>query len=296
MTQRIVGLIGLGNMGGPMARNLARAGFALVVDDADKERARAIAAETGGAAAEGPAAFGQVDILITMLPNGTIVREALFGAAGVAVALRAGCVVVDMSSSDPAVYPKLRDKLEAQGVGLIDAPVSGSVSGAVNATLSIMAGGPSELIDKAEPALQALGQRIFRTGALGTGQVMKALNNLVSAGGLILAVEALLVGKRLGLDPKLMNDILNVSTGRNNSTERKIEPYVLSGAFNSGFGLALMAKDLRTARSVAEAGGLAPPLSALCVELANRAAEALGPEADHTEVARWVAAELGQDF
>ncbi len=125
---------------------------------------------------------------------------------------------------------------------------------------------------------------------------MKALNNLVPAGGLMLAIEALLVGKRLGLDPKLMTDILNVSTGRNNSTERKIEPFVLSGAFNSGFGLGLMAKDLRTAQSVTESAGMAAPLSALCVTLANRAAEALPASADHTEVARWISEELGQEF
>lgn len=295
MDKPVIGLLGIGAMGAPMAANLARAGYRLVLGDRNVDAARR-AAPDGATIAETADAFGAVDILITMLPDGGIVRDALIGPDGVAPALRRGTLVIDMSSSDPAIYPALAGALDEAGIGLIDAPVSGNVSGAVSGTLTIIAGGDAALIDRAEPVLLALGKQVFRTGALGTGQVMKALNNLVSAGGLMLAVEALLVGKRMGLDPKQMNDILNVSTGRNNSTERKIEPFVLSGAFNSGFRLGLMAKDLRTAQSVSEAAAMAAPLSALCVSLANRAAEALPPDADHTEVARWIASELGEDF
>ncbi len=295
MYKPVIGMLGIGNMGAPMAANLTKAGFSLVLGDRDLSVARA-AAGSSATVAESPDAFGAVDILITMLPNGQVVRDVLIGPDGLASSLKSGALVVDMSSADPAVYPELQSALQAKGIGLIDAPVSGNVSGAINATLSIMAGGDGALIDRAEPVLLALGKQVFRTGALGTGQAMKALNNLVSAGGLMLAIEALLVGKRLGLDPKLMTDILNVSTGRNNSTERKIEPFVLSGAFNSGFGLGLMAKDLRTAQSVTESAGMAAPLSALCVTLANRAAEALPASADHTEVARWISEELGQEF
>lgn len=294
MTNPVVGLIGLGNMGAHFAANLARAGFELVLADRDPVIAARCAAH--GRIAKTPSDFGDVDILITMLPNGDVVREALIGDNGVAPHLRVGALVVDMSSADPAVYKDIEAALAEKHIGLIDAPVSGNVSGGEKGTLSIMVGGDDAHIDRAEPVLMTLGQRVFRTGALGAGQVMKALNNLVSAGGLMLAIEALLVGKRMGLDPKQMNDILNVSTGRNNSTERKIEPFVLSGAFNSGFGLGLMAKDLRTAESIAKAAGLAAPLSALCVTLANQAADALPDDADHTEVARWISDRIGEAF
>ena len=133
-------------------------------------------------------------------------------------------------------------------MAFIDAPVSGGVKGAEAGTLTIMAGGDEAAIARVEPLFGMMGQRVFQTGALGSGQAMKALNNLVSAGALILTIEALLVGQRAGLDPALMTEILNVSTGRSNATDQKILPYVLSRRFDSGFALQLMAKDLATAK------------------------------------------------
>lgn len=295
-----VGFVGLGQMGWHMASNLARAGCALVVADSDGAVVERFAAAFGGArAAAGAGDLAGVPTLVTMLPSGEVVRDVLLGGggrAGIAAVLPRGALVIDMSSSDPAIYPALAASLAGRGIGLIDAPVSGNVSGAEAATLTIMAGGGDALVDRAEPLFRIMGGTVFRTGPLGSGQAMKALNNLVSAAGLMVTVEALLIGQRFGLDPRQMNDILNVSTGRNNSTERKIAPFVLSGRYDSGFRLALMAKDLRAAGALAERAGMMAEISALCVRLADQAERELGPQADHTEVARFIERRTGEGF
>lgn len=300
MDMQTVGFIGLGQMGWQMASNLARAGCALVVMDADAEVAERFSTAFGSVrSANQGDDLAEIQTLITMLPSGDVVRDVLLGGegqAGLAAALPRGALVVDMSSSDPAVYPALAGSLAERGIGLVDAPVSGNVSGAEAATLTIMAGGEATLIDRAEPLLRLMGKTVFRTGPLGSGQAMKALNNLVSAAGLMVTIEALLVGQRFGLDPGQMNEIFNVSTGRNNSTERKIAPFVLSGRFDSGFRLALMAKDLRAAGALSQRAGMAAEISALCVRLADQAARDLGPQADHTEVARFIEERMGEAF
>lgn len=148
---------------------------------------------------------------------------------------------------------KLGEELEKRGLNMVDAPVSGGVRRAVDGSLAIMIGGDPASVARVKPVLEALGRSIFETGPLGSGHAMKALNNFVSAAGLTAACEALAVGKKFGLDPEQMVDILNVSTGRNNSTENKMKPFILSGSYDGGFSLALMAKDLRVAADLADA-------------------------------------------
>jgi 3-hydroxyisobutyrate dehydrogenase len=207
--------------------------------------------------------------------------------------LRPDAILVDMGSSDPRVYAGLEPALRRCGALLIDAPVSGAVSGAEAATLTIMAGGDQAVIDRVMPLFQLVGQRVFRTGALGSGQAMKALNNLGSAGCFLLTLEILLIGQRFGLDPKLMTEILNVSTGRNNATDRKIIPHVLSRRFDSGFALALMAKDLTTALGLAEATATPTILGAPTLDAVRQALATLGTDADHTALARWLEERVG---
>ena len=156
-----------------------------------------------------------------------------------------------MSSSAPLGTRKLGEELIAAGCGFIDAPVSGGVKRAVDGTLAIMVGGEAATIDRVDPVLAAMGRSIFRTGVLGSGHAMKALNNYVSAAGLVATVEALQVGRKFGLDPDLMADILNVSSGKNNTTELKLKQFMISQTFNAGFPLRLMAKDVRTADDLA---------------------------------------------
>ena len=160
-----------------------------------------------------------------------------------------------MSSSAPLGTRKLGEELIAAGFEFIDAPVSGGVKRAADGTLAIMVGGDPATIDRVDPVLAAMGRSIFRTGVLGSGHAMKALNNYVSAAGLVAAVEALQVGRKFGLDPGLMADILNVSSGKNNTTELKLKQFIISQTFNAGFPLRLMAKDVRTADELAHALG-----------------------------------------
>ena len=193
-----------------------------------------------------------------------------------------------MSSSAPVGTRELAEALATKGISIIDAPVSGGVRRATDGSLAIMVGGDAAIIAAVRPILEAMGKSIFETGPIGSGHAMKALNNYVSAAGLTAACEALQVGEKFGLDPVLMTDILNVSTGRNNSTEMKLKPFVIPKNYASGFSLALMAKDLRTADDLARYLGVPAPLSRACADLWNEALEALGPQADHTAIDQFV--------
>jgi 3-hydroxyisobutyrate dehydrogenase len=171
-------------------------------------------------------------------------------------------------------------------VALIDCPVSGGVARARTGEIAIMAGGDGEQIDRARPLLTAMGKTIHHCGSTGAGQAMKALNNLVSAGGFLIGVEALLIGQQFGLDPAQMVDVLNASSGMNDSTRRKLKEFVLSRRFDSGFGLDLMVKDLSIALEIGRDSHTPAPFAALCRELWASAASLLGPGQDHTAAAR----------
>jgi 3-hydroxyisobutyrate dehydrogenase len=286
-----IGFVGIGNMGWPMAANLVRAGFDVAVCDARAGQAHRFAADVGGRPAACVAeAVAGARVLVTMLPTSAHVEEVLGEAEPV---LAAGTVVVEMSSGIPSVTRGLAATLADRGIALVDCPVSGGVARAATGELTIMAGGDAAALARVAPVLMAMGSSVHHCGGVGTGQAMKALNNLVSAAGLLVAVEALLIGHQSGLDPHRMVEVLNASTGMNNSTQKKLEPFVLSRAFDSGFGLDLMAKDLGTAMRVAREGGVAAPFSGLCAELWSSAAGLLGSGRDHTEVARFSEALAG---
>ena len=208
-----VGFIGLGTMGWPMAANIARAGHLVVGLDTDAARAQAWASEHGGTAADGPEAFADVPVVVTMLPNGKVVRNAVLD-GGVADALPDGAVVVDMSSSEPWETLSLAPELAERGVTLLDAPVSGALTRAIDATLTIMLGGEDEAaIARATPVIETMSERIFRTGPLGSGHAMKGLNNFITGTGFVATCEALVVGAKVGLDPAVMLDVMNASSG-----------------------------------------------------------------------------------
>lgn len=288
MTQPTVGFIGLGAMGDPMAKRVAGAGFPLVVLDANATKADEIAAATNGtAAANGRALAEACDIIVTMLPSSAIVRAVLEGETGVIAGLKPGTVILEMSSGVPDVTRTMAEELADRNVTLLDCPVSGGVSRAITGELAIMAGGEDATFAIGEPVLATMGSSITRTGPVGSAHAMKALNNLVSAGGFLIGIEALLIGSRFGLDPALMTDVLNVSTGMNNSTQKKFKKFVLSREFNAGFGLDLMVKDLGIAIGVAETTNTTAPFANLCREMWQSAQKALGPGLDHTDVARF---------
>jgi 3-hydroxyisobutyrate dehydrogenase len=285
-----VAFIGLGMMGLPMASRLVSAVFDVHGSDLSAAARDAFAATGGKACASVREAASGAAILITMLPDGKIVREALLGEGGAAEFLATGALIVDMSSSAPMQTRRLAEDLAAKGISLIDAPVSGGVRRAQDGSLAIMAGGDAADIDRARPLLEAMGKSVFSTGPIGSGHATKALNNYVSAAGLAAACEAVIVAEKFGIDPNVLVDVFNVSTGRNNSTEMKMKPFILSGTFASAFSLALMAKDLATAADLAGQLGVGAEGVRDAATLWAEASQALGNTADHTEIFRFLAA------
>lgn len=293
-----IGFVGLGQMGWPMAQNLARAGVELLLHDADPARAEEFASAHGGTPASSPADFGECGVVVTMLPDGGVVRAVLLEwEGGLAAALKSGALVVDMSSSNPADTRQLAGRLATSGIYLIDAPVSGGTPRAVDGTLSIMVGGDAVQITRAEPVLDLLGHpaRRFRTGPLGTGHAMKALNNFVAATSYAATVEALVIGRTVGLTPDVMAAVINASTGRSFSSDVVVEQNIVSGAYATGFKLGLLAKDVAIAADIAAHADVEAP----CAELANRlwsqANAALSGLEDHSKAhqAWWDAALVG---
>jgi 3-hydroxyisobutyrate dehydrogenase len=289
--------IGLGMMGSPMARRLDGEDVELTLFDVDPDRVTELAAELNAIATPDPVgAAARADVVALMLPNSGVVERVLLD-SGVLAAMPAGSVLLDMSSSRPASTVELARKATEHGVSYVDAPVSGGRSRAVTGELSIMAGGLADVIMRVRPLLARMGTSITHTGTVGSGHAMKALNNLLSAIGLLGAAEVITAGAKFGLDPALMVNVLNQSTGRNHATEVKFERFVLSGKFNSGFALDLMVKDLCTALELAEDSGMSTPLSEHAVGLVVEAARQIDdPTADHTELARWVAKQARADL
>jgi 3-hydroxyisobutyrate dehydrogenase len=284
MSELTIGFVGLGNMGWPMAENLVAAGFGLIVRDTDTARQAAFAAAHPGAAvAAVPGDFAGADVVVTMLPTGAVVAEALLD-GGIGAALRPGTVVVEMSSSDPADSRRTAAELAAHGVRMVDAPVSGGVPRAVTGELALMIGGDDADVAQVQPVLRVLGApaRQFRTGVLGTGHAMKALNNVIGAATYCATAEALVAGARFGLDPKVMIDIINASTGSSFSSSTVFAANVVTGEYGTGFALGLMAKDVRIAQSVIAAAGSDAPVLALADERWASALGELGPAADQS--------------
>ncbi|HYH31732.1 MAG TPA: NAD(P)-dependent oxidoreductase [Pseudonocardia sp.] len=280
-----VGFVGLGRMGAPMVRRLAAAGVAVRGHDAI---ARADLADVATLVGSAPQAAEGVRVVILMLPDSTAVDAVVHG-AGLLDALAPGTVLVDMGSSEPLRTRALAEEVATRGAVLVDAPVSGGVGGATAGTLTVMAGGPDDAVAGLLPLLAVLG-RVRHVGPVGAGHALKALNNLMSAAHLLASSEALLAGQRFGLDPAAMLEAVNGSSGRSGSTQNKWPDFVLPGTFDSGFALALMVKDIRIALGLVEATGTPSALAARTVELWSEAANALGPDADHTEIVRWLQA------
>jgi len=283
-----IGFVGLGNMGAPMARHLVTAGYQLVAADASPAALERFCSTAPCERARSLTELGQsCRLVITMLPDGAAVRQVLLAGDGVAAGLSAGSVVLDMSSAEPVGTRELGRKLALAGIALVDAPVSGGVKRAVEGTLAIMAGGEPAAIARCRPVLAKLGQ-VFCTGAGGSGHALKALNNYLSAVALAATAEAMMAGERFGIEPPVMLEILNHSTGRNSATEQKYPAFVLPRSFNSGFALGLMAKDLAIARDLAASLGTPSALLRECAELWRRAERLLGASADNTELVRYL--------
>ncbi len=272
-----VGFIGIGKMGRPMALRLAGEGHEVIAYDAQPGATAGLASVAAGPLE----AVAACPTVITMLPNGGIVRAV---ADQISPMMAEDAVLIDMSTSYPLETLDLRKALPSH-IRLIDAPVSGGVWRAEIGTLTIIAGGEAADLDAVQPMLEAMG-KVTRTGALGSGHAMKLMNNYLSAAGLAAACEAVTVGRAFGLDPDVMADVFNGSTGKNNATEVKLKQHVNNEAYATGFSMGLMAKDLALgAKLTAELGLTAEGWEAMKTLFA-KGVEAYGEDADHTEIAK----------
>ena len=288
MAQIKLGFVGLGMMGLPMVRNLLRGGFAVAGFDLQATAATALQGEAGYRVASSPDdAAKDADVLILMLPSSKVVDDLLW-TQGLAQRLKPGQVVLDMSSSDPVCSRENSQKLQPLGIHFVDAPVSGGVKRAIDGSLSIMMGGEAAQIEAVRPILQAIGKTLVHVGAAGAGHAVKALNNYVSASGLLAVCEALVAAEKFGIDPHLVNQVFNASTGKNNTTEVKVENFMLSEKFSSGFALALMRKDLQTAQTFIDRMGTPDDFAQTCLKTWMAAEAGLGQGADHTAMYRHI--------
>jgi 3-hydroxyisobutyrate dehydrogenase len=281
-----------------MARHLARVADESAFDS-NSDAVRAVAGD-GIRPLDDIGLAAAADVVILMLPNSDVVESVLGDPrdpASLAAALEPSTLVIDMGSSVPSRTTALADRLARAGVDMVDAPVSGGPRKAATGELTIMVGGHPADVERARPLLEAVGATVTHTSAVGSAHALKALNNLLSAIGLVGALEVLTVGAKFGLDPRVMLDVINRSTGRNQSTEVKIESAVLDGRYDVGFALPLSVKDIGTALDLAAALELSTPVSQATVEVCRAALAYLDePNPDQSEIARYLTATSGIDL
>lgn len=271
-----IGFIGLGNMGGPMAANLARAGHRVQVFDLVAEQIESAIDAGCIAAGDAREAVSGCDVVITMLPAGEHVR-ALWLSEGqdLLAALPAGGLVIDCSTIDVDTARQVGEAARARGLRFIDAPVSGGVAGAAAGTLTFIVGGEAADFEAAKPLLASMGQNLFHAGVLGAGQIAKMCNNMLLAIHMAGTAEALALGVKEGLDPAVLSTIMGKSSGNNWSLERYnpwpgvMESAPASRGYQGGFMTSLMVKDLGLAMALAEHGHSAVPMGSLARSLFN---------------------------
>jgi len=273
-------------MGMPMIRNLLRANLSVTGFDLNPLVAEELKSDSHFEMAVSVIALTKkCDVIILMLPDSKIVDRLLWeGDEALANAMNAKQTLIDMGSSDPVRSRNNFERLAQLGISFIDAPVSGGVRRAKDGSLSIMIGGLAPAVESVQPLFKAMGKTLVHVGAAGAGHAVKALNNYVSASGLLAACEALVAAEKFGIDPHLVNQVFNASTGKNNTTEVKVENFMLSGTFNSGFSLALMRKDLQTALDFITRMETPKTFADACTQTWTEAERTLEKGADHTSM------------
>jgi 3-hydroxyisobutyrate dehydrogenase-like beta-hydroxyacid dehydrogenase len=255
VSKETIGFIGVGRMGQPMASRLIAAGHPLVVHDIQGQALSAIAARGAQTASSAAEVASRAEIVMTSLPMPAVVEEVALRANGIIEGSRVR-LFVDLSTTGPRMAKSVATRLAERGIVAIDAPVSGGVAGAVKGTLAVMTSGPKAECDRLRPILQAIG-KVFHIGLEpGMGQMMKLINNLLSATATAASSEAMVLGVKAGLDPRLMIDVINAGSGRNTATEDKFTRAILPRSFDFGFALGLMAKDVKLCIDEAEALGV----------------------------------------
>lgn len=294
-----IGFIGLGVMGAPMATHLARAGHRLALLDRDADVAHRLAQSLGAPAhvVSTPREVAAAsDVVITMLPDGQVVQQVTLGDDGLVHGWRSGALLLDTSSCEPWLTQATGAALAQRGGRMVDAPVSGAQWGAIDAQLVFMAGGAAEDVERARPLLDLMGRAVFHLGPLGSGHAMKCINNCITAVTLANTAEGLVAGKRYGLDPAVMVDVLNASTGGSWITQTHFRQRVFNRAFDDPFKLALMLKDVGIAMDLAHETATPVPLWGLAQQLWRMADHAAGDGASVSELVRWVERQTGTEL
>jgi 3-hydroxyisobutyrate dehydrogenase-like beta-hydroxyacid dehydrogenase len=295
MASKQLGFIGLGNMGAPMAGRLIDAGFGLTVFDTRAAAVQSFAARGATAAASPAAVASAVDTVLVSLPTPAIVREVALGKDGIASGTQVK-TFVDLSTTGPRMAQDIATELAKRNVVAMDSPVSGGVAGAKKGTLAVMVSGPKDRHDALLPALQVIGKVFYLGEKPGLGQMMKLANNLMSATAMAISCEAIVMGTKAGLDPKVMVDVINVSSGRNSATQEKFPRSILPRTFDYGFATGLMYKDVKLCLEEAQALGVPMWVASAVQQLWLVAERELGPESDFTRVIecieRWAGVEV----
>lgn len=289
--------LGLGAIGRPMAIRVATAYPSLVVWNRTAARAMAFAGENNVHAASTPAdAAREADVVITCFPTSRDVESVLDGPTGLLTTMRAGTVLVDCTSGDPATSRRIAARLAAKDIQYIDAPVSGGVAGAEKGTLTVMVGGDAGTLERVMPVLKSFGQKIVHCGEVGAGDALKAVNNALLAIHVWTTAEALVTLAKAGVDPKIALDVINLSSGRSNASMNLFPERVLTRKFPRTFRLALLDKDIGIAAQVARDNKVPAPVMQLTADLFAMAHAELGDVADHVEAAKiveqWGGAEI----
>ena len=263
-----IGFIGLGIMGRPMAKNLIKAGYSLVVHSRSRGPVDDVVKSGARAASSPKDVASQSDVLITMLPNSPEVEQVALGKDGIVEGARSGLIFVDMSTISPIVSQKIGQTLAAKGVKMLDAPVSGGEKGAIDAALSIMVGGDKATFEAVLPVLQAMGKTITLLGPLGFGGFTKLANQIIVAVNLTALAEALTLGKKAGLDRELLLTALAGGLAGSKCLDQK-KPNYIAGTYNPGFKIDLHFKDLGLIMESSRSLGVPLPTTAVVQELFN---------------------------
>ena len=262
-----IGFIGLGIMGKPMAKNLVKAGYSLVVSDPFAEAAVEELTLCGATAAKTNAeAAAQADILITMVPNSPNVKEALFGEDGAAKTLRPGSIVLDCSSINPVASREIAGELAGKGIEMMDAPVSGGEPKAIDGTLAFMVGGKPEIFEKVKPILEKMGSSVVLCGAIGAGNVTKLCNQIVVAGNIAAVAEAMTLGQQCGVEPEKIFEAIKGGLAGSTVMNAKA-PMMMDQNFKPGFRINLHIKDLNNVVDAASAYDSPIPLTQTVLEM-----------------------------
>ena len=261
-----IGFVGLGIMGKPMSKNLLKAGYELVVYDLNQDAVKDVVAAGAAMGENTKALAAQSDIIITMLPNSPHVKSAVLGENGILEGMKPGAILVDMSSIAPLASKEVCEQVEAKGCEMLDAPVSGGEPKAIDGSLSIMVGGKAEVFEKVKDILQIMGATVVLCGDIGAGNTTKLANQVIVALNIAALSEALVLGKKAGVDPEAIYNAIRAGLAGSTVMDAKA-PMMIAGNFNPGFRIELHIKDLNNVLETGHSVGAALPMTAQVMEM-----------------------------